>query len=304
MRRYDPFVTPDSVFPYEGTLKSHSTGSYMRGNWLMRAESALRAEHGHAPLDLDRAFQKLLHKTHDLGELGETRDVLQGNKTDTDRILEQNRFSQYATLVAERNPALYERLLQIQQITEDPQASVSGRFWKNGVECLGFLETARRLHETVIVGRMVDEATLNEESGIYLGHSFQTDLTGQPIQPTLIGPQALIADILINSAVGGLRASVEFLSARRYLCRYAAQYQSLYQIYVLDTNQNELLLNQIRTLKQYTAAAATSHGTRQTQTAPFIAHLNTLASIELDAALNSGDTYTTLVDGQEFQLAS
>ncbi len=38
MRRFKPFAEPDSLFPLEGTLKSHSTGSYIRGNWILRDE--------------------------------------------------------------------------------------------------------------------------------------------------------------------------------------------------------------------------------------------------------------------------
>ncbi|MBI4032618.1 hypothetical protein HY374_02840 [Candidatus Berkelbacteria bacterium] len=251
LQRFDVFVEEDHVFPIEGTLETHSTGSYIRGNWIMHDEDTLRAKAGLPPLleRSERARQKWLHKTHDLGELKRLRhDILHGNKTDQDRQDEADGFKFYAS----QAPTELQPVLEwVHDTTENHQESTAGRLWKNYVEHVAFIETARRLYRHHVLGEPLDMEKWNAESRIYLRHAVAYDEQGRPIEPKLIGVEALIADILVCSGDFLKKASGEFLGAQRYLERYGAELEEMCQRYILNDETNIALTAEITRLKEY-----------------------------------------------------
>lgn len=299
MRRFKAFVEPGSIFPYEGTLKSHSYGSYLRGNWALHDERALRHTYHHPSLWLS-PWQSKLHKLHDLGEHGLPEDPLVGLKTEDDRERERLRFQELAETVHVSDPQLYAQLQWILRTTDHRrhQETVAGRFWKNVVEQVGNVETARRLHERLFTDQNRDETAINADTHIYVHHSVRVDPDGQPLQPRLIGSQAAIADILANAGAGAIKAAREFLSVRRYLWRHQDQFRSLYQEYLLEAETNAQLFGEICAMKQHTAAAA-QHRTRQAASEGMLAYLDRLSTLSLDEALSwHDDGLTPLAEGR------
>lgn len=301
VRRYEPFVVGDHVFPLEGTLASHSTGTYRRGNRLMEREWALCTEGGVLPPAFERRRQKYLHKTHDLGELGDQGDLPHGTKSDEHRQAEAIQFQ--TNLELTDDPELRRTLEWVKTVSKNAQETSAGRFWKNLVEHGGFLETARRLHREYVLGESLNHDEENQRSGMYLHESLHRDEHGQIVTPELRGIRALIADILINTAGPFLRAVNEFQAARAYMKQYAAEFLSLYQTYVLDTATNQALIAEVTTLKEYTAAAAAAllEQRLQEDISPLIAALESLLAPNLER--RPAAELIDLADGRERSVA-